>query len=79
MKWAKPTPNFPINSQPEKDFDLTDDSDDFNAPLSEQNSRGGTTTCEAPHSEIAIDALDVEEAERRLADPDDKAKPFKAH
>jgi hypothetical protein len=78
MKWAKPTPNFPTSPQAEEDLELRLDSDDFNAPLTEQSSRSGILVCEAPRSEATADALDVEEAERRLADPNDKTIPFKA-
>lgn len=81
MEWVKPTNKtltFPVVPPDEaREVDLLDNGCDFNAPLSEQSS-GGTAVAPNPAKcEYEADLRDVEEAERRLADPNDRIVPFK--
>ncbi len=80
MKWAKPKTGSPHPTVPPRDREepcSIQNDDDFNAPLSDDWTRGGTAIEDAVQSERDIDLLDVEEAERRLAEPNDRATPFK--
>ncbi len=80
MKWVKPDKgqiSFPETPPFDRDeHERCVESDDFNAPLAEQrpsDDGGALATENLSDSETA----DVVEAERRLADPDDKIIPFR--
>jgi hypothetical protein len=80
MKWAKPNKGqfrFPDATPFDKsEHDLCVESDDFNAPLLEQrsNDNGGSLAIE---NRREIESDDLAEAERRLADGNDRIVPFR--
>jgi hypothetical protein len=75
VKWA----DLPVEEQPCISPHRTNDDEarygDFNAPLGDP--RGGLMVAPDARAEADLDLYDTEEAERRLRDESDQARPFK--